>query len=602
MALAFSEELVTTAQALGLVRSQVVSLGRLFEAEAGFTPTADLAESLCALEQLARVVSYLQVVGAAAADRRDIATVGEHREAPGRLGCPVGPDSPREFKDTAEYLRARIGITRAEARRRIRLGASVLPRRTPTGEPQPAALASVAAAFGDGMISSYAATQIRDAVERVRPSALPEPLQAMEDGLTAQAVESDEDLLNVVIRRWESALDPDGAEPTDELLRKQQGVFLRGRRRGLHRLDIAADDEQFEFLLTVMNTATNPRTARDREMSDASASGGADHADRPSGGGAGDGDAPLWERRSRAQRLLDGLVGACQVALATDTLPATGGHRPQVMVTIDYQALMSDLQERGVVRRDVHPVSERGAATTHRTDRAQPSGSADQGPGCLHPSDGACGDRSHGSLQRTPGPSDQGRRGNKDESIPRPRIAPEPPGRGYTVFGGPVTAQTVRKIACDADIIPVVLGGGGEVLDVGRARRFFGVAQRRALVARDRGCSFPDCTVPAVWTEAHHITPWAGGGRTNVSNGCLLCSFHHRLIERGNWTIEVERGIPWFTPPRYIDPDRTRRRNKHRELALPRPDGEECSRAAPRSFLSLEEPSEQSFEESSDGR
>ena len=148
------------------------------------------------------------------------------------------------------------------------------------------------------------------------------------------------------------------------------------------------------------------------------------------------------------------------------------------------------------------------------------------------------------------------------------RVSPPDPGGGYSIFGGPVTARTVRKIACDADLIPVVLGGRGEVLDVGRARRLFGVAQRRALVARDKGCAFPDCTVPAVWTEAHHITPWVAGGRTDLSNGCLLCSFHHRLVERGNWSIEMRHGIPWFTPPPYIDPGRTPRRNRHRELTL----------------------------------
>lgn len=131
-----------------------------------------------------------------------------------------------------------------------------------------------------------------------------------------------------------------------------------------------------------------------------------------------------------------------------------------------------------------------------------------------------------------------------------------------------MSASVVRKMACDADIIPIVLGGQGEILDAGRARRLFGVAQRRALVARDRGCAFPSCTIPAVWTEAHHITPWTDGGPTDVSNGCLLCSFHHRLIEQGNWVIEVKEGLPWFIPPPYLDPRRVPRRNEHRKLAL----------------------------------
>jgi hypothetical protein len=142
-------------------------------------------------------------------------------------------------------------------------------------------------------------------------------------------------------------------------------------------------------------------------------------------------------------------------------------------------------------------------------------------------------------------------------------LAGEVAGVGHPVFGAPVSPRTVRKLACDADIIPVVLGSSGEVLDVGRANRFFPPAIRRALVARDRGCAFPGCTMPAVWTEAHHIVPWWLGGKTRASNGCLLCIFHHDLIDEGDWEIVVEDGMPWFIPPAYVDPRRRRRRNRY---------------------------------------
>ncbi|WP_146067411.1 HNH endonuclease signature motif containing protein [Arthrobacter sp. SX1312] len=617
MATAVAEARSTTAQAVGGVQSHLAHIAEQFEVEAGLASTADLAAALGAVEHLARLVEYLQVVGAAAADQQEIARFGETRQGLGWSGPLAVPGDSHEFRDTAEYLRARLGITRQEAQRRIRLGKSVLPRRTATGEPCPAMLESVGDGFRAGVISSYSATRISDAVERVRPCASTLQLQAMEEGLAAQAAESDADLLNVVIRRWESVLDPDGAEPTEELLKAQQGVFLRGRRRGLHRLEIAADDEQFEYLLTVMNTATNPRTARDRGgpgggepraeagndctgVPDPDGS-GTDGIGAPAGpvpdcpvpGGAMSNDplpadsASKWERRTRPQRHLDGLVGACQVALATDTLPATGGHRPQVMVTIDYRALTEDLRSRGVVRRRAQgsygravDSSDDGSGGDFGLDGHDGSG-GDFGPDGPDESGGDFGqdgpDESGGdfgrvvrswqdrqSAQDGRPKRDMGPAGFSDPSG-APRTHPE---GGYSVFGGPVTARIVRKIACDADIIPVVLGGHGEVLDVGRARRFFGVAQRRALVARDRGCAFPDCTVPAVWSEAHHIAPWAEGGRTDVSNGCLLCSFHHRLVERGNWSIQMKHGIPWFTPPPYIDPDRTPRRNRHRELTL----------------------------------
>ncbi|MCW2133357.1 hypothetical protein B0G38_002533, partial [Arthrobacter sp. VKM Ac-2550] len=128
------------------------------------------------------------------------------------------------------------------------------------------------------------------------------------------------------------------------------------------------------------------------------------------------------------------------------------------------------------------------------------------------------------------------------------------------------------KIACDADLIPLVLGGKGEILDIGRAQRLFTPAQRRALVARDKGCAFPDCTMPAPWTEAHHIQFWEKhNGPTSVHNGCLLCSYHHHLLHDENRRIEVRDGIPWFIPPRYIDPDQKPRRNRYRLAGTPLP-------------------------------
>ena len=115
---------------------------------------------------------------------------------------------------------------------------------------------------------------------------------------------------------------------------------------------------------------------------------------------------------------------------------------------------------------------------------------------------------------------------------------------GSLLFTGPVTASTVRKIACDADIIPVLLGGEGRILDIGRASRIFPPHLRKALIARDRGCAFPGCTIPAPWCEAHHITYWSRGGTTGTENGTLLCSHHHHVIHKEHWTIQVRPASP----------------------------------------------------------
>ncbi|MDD7938995.1 DUF222 domain-containing protein [Actinomycetospora lutea] len=128
-------------------------------------------------------------------------------------------------------------------------------------------------------------------------------------------------------------------------------------------------------------------------------------------------------------------------------------------------------------------------------------------------------------------------------------------GYGVLESGLRVHPGTVRRWACDADIVPVVLGSASEPLDVGRRRRTAPDALRRALTLRDGGCAFPGCTRPPRRCQAHHIQAWLDGGDTCLQNMCLLCRYHHHLIHHGHWTIHMNQGRPWFTPPWILDPD-----------------------------------------------
>lgn len=92
-----------------------------------------------------------------------------------------------------------------------------------------------------------------------------------------------------------------------------------------------------------------------------------------------------------------------------------------------------------------------------------------------------------------------------------------------------LTAGEARRMACNASIIPAVLGGRSEVLDLGRTRRLFNHHQRKAMAVRDRHCRAQGCEIPAAWCEAHHYgTPWSRGGRTDLADGKLFCNFHHQ--------------------------------------------------------------------------
>lgn len=133
---------------------------------------------------------------------------------------------------------------------------------------------------------------------------------------------------------------------------------------------------------------------------------------------------------------------------------------------------------------------------------------------------------------------------------------------GTLETGTRLTPGAVRRLACDAGVLPVVLDGNSQVLDVGRQRRLFTGPLRRALVLRDGGCAFPGCDRPPRWCDGHHIRHWADGGVTALGNAVLLCGYHHRFIHRGDWTVRLAAdGRPEFLPPSWLDPLRTPRRN-----------------------------------------
>jgi len=161
---------------------------------------------------------------------------------------------------------------------------------------------------------------------------------------------------------------------------------------------------------------------------------------------------------------------------------------------------------------------------------------------------------------------------------------------GSTAAGTILDAGTLRRLACDADVIPVVLGTAGEVLDVGRAARLFTKGQRRALTHRDGGCTWPGCDSPAAWSRAHHVVHWVDGGRSDLGNAALLCQRHHthvhdrRLIATVHPPDEDGHSVTWDTTPGSYDlalPGRLAalRRSGERRRAERRRDAEQRRRA-----------------------
>ena len=136
---------------------------------------------------------------------------------------------------------------------------------------------------------------------------------------------------------------------------------------------------------------------------------------------------------------------------------------------------------------------------------------------------------------------------------------------GTLDIGGQLSPTTVRRLACDAAILPAVLGTHGEVLDLGRQRRLYTGAVRRAIILRDGGCAFPGCDRPPSWCEVHHWLPWHKGGTTCADDGVLLCTHHHHVVHLpGGWQIIRDTdGQFSFIPPAYVDPDQRPQRNRY---------------------------------------
>jgi hypothetical protein len=118
--------------------------------------------------------------------------------------------------------------------------------------------------------------------------------------------------------------------------------------------------------------------------------------------------------------------------------------------------------------------------------------------------------------------------------------------------GTALPVSTMRKLACEADIVPVVLDGNGRALDVGRANRLATEAQRQALRAMHRTCIEPDCRVPFDECRIHHVVPWERGGKSDLSNLAPLCESgkHHHLVHEGGWTLTMkpDRVATWIRP------------------------------------------------------
>jgi len=121
-------------------------------------------------------------------------------------------------------------------------------------------------------------------------------------------------------------------------------------------------------------------------------------------------------------------------------------------------------------------------------------------------------------------------------------------GSGVTLTGDVLSPETIRRLGCDASIIPMVLGSQGQPLDVGQTKRLVTPALLAALWVRDQACTFPGCGRPPQWCDAHHVKHWADGGPTRLLNLTLLCAHHHTWVHQRDLTATITAtDVTWHT-------------------------------------------------------
>lgn len=273
------------------------------------------------------------------------------------------------------------------------------------------------------------------------------------------------------------------------------------------------------------------------------------------------------------RRRADALVAMAEQCAVERVPPAIAGDRPRVLVLMGYDNLLEIARDHAA--RLVQ-------AGTPNTVAAGPGSASANGRGALgsKPSglDTRPPHRPEPDFVSTHDPVNPHDPGNHDPGNPHDSLAPagavdSVAGVAAQLLSGErVPAGVLRRWLCDAELLPVVLGGESVVLDVGRARRFATPAQRVALTVRDRGCVFPGCDTPAPLCEAHHIEQWHTGGPTDLANLALLCWHHHAVCEPGRpardqWLIKMVDGVPAAIPPARLDP--TRRPRTHERFLKP---------------------------------
>ncbi|MEJ3404774.1 DUF222 domain-containing protein [Rathayibacter sp. YIM 133350] len=412
------------------------------------------------------------------------------------------------FSTPVALLSSMTGATPGEAAKLVAVGEATASRASFSGERMPARHPHVAEALRSGRLGVNASALITEMLDRVVGRCGVERADEAEAVLVDQAATLTLDLLARLIKQTEALLDPDGVEPREEQLRAERSLIIREERSGAISLKGRFDPATGAPIKAAVEAlvAAELRKARDAF--------GSSEARKTCtcGGVVGDPSSAAFEGVP-----LEGDFGAAALAdgqPCSCTDPAFAEKRTGAQMRAD---ALSDLAR--------HAIGCEGSAVAESTTVVVRASAEDVMNGT--------GSASIDGIDQ------------------------------------PICIQTARQLMASAGLVPLIFSATSVPLDLGRTARLFSPAQRLALADRDGGCAFPGCTRPPSFCEAHHIDWWERHcGATDISNGVLLCSFHHHVVHRDEWRIRVTDGRVWFIPPAHIDPARRPRAGNSTARAL----------------------------------
>ncbi|KWR72522.1 hypothetical protein RN04_06760 [Arthrobacter sp. W1] len=465
------------------------------------------------------------------------------------------------YKDTAELLAAWLGLGYFEARQRLADAHLLIGRRAPDGGICAPRFPQLAGLYAKGTGDRRAIASAARRLDRLEPQdttfdGVPLKLQAYgTDGRTLDesAAEALGDLGPRAAQKRISAEIRTYKELHGKKLPPRLGFFIGPVKDGVHFFSLRTDASDAQLLNSMAAQAGNPRTKSGRADREAE-----QQRTPESGSGTGNPDDQDQEPQ------------ACHDSTASQD----SGAEPQPSTEPE------TAPQAPFWLRSEHPMP------PWAEDEAEPGNGCAPEPGKTEAH--ADGDAAHDVLRSdraTEQPDLHRRRLNAFMALLR---APFTGGKrkvvtpkfvvylwladlqnladahGMTANGVDIPPGELRRQLARANIIPIVLGGNSQVLDMGRKMRYHKGAIREAIMARDRGCIVPDCTAPPDQVETdHYLKPWSDGGETSVWSGAGLCTGDHHKRHAGQITVIDVDGLPHVLMPEHVDPERIPRRNTY---------------------------------------